>query len=244
MIKSWLCVFCCFFFFQAEDGIRDYKVTGVQTCALPISVQVGAALAGLRQLAQSRLGHLPQICDRAEVDGFGRARLGARGLEAHLHPVVAEGAFLRRARYRIDVDDPEGARADAVAAAVAGVRLDDDGVELRPDDGARRAHLEAAGVDAVLADVAHHQPAPLASVRAELLDELHVTPVDAVEMASVVIAIAAQGTNATIRRRKLIPLLAGDLARLAADAHRRIREEPHRLAHEPFSTLQTKAFPS
>src|SRR5207245_4341297 len=30
--------FClCFFFFQAEDGIRDATVTGVQTCALPIS---------------------------------------------------------------------------------------------------------------------------------------------------------------------------------------------------------------
>src|SRR5256885_3622704 len=29
-------VLCCIFFFQAEDGIRDYKVTGVQTCALPI----------------------------------------------------------------------------------------------------------------------------------------------------------------------------------------------------------------
>src|SRR5260370_28804494 len=27
----------CFFFFQAEDGIRDSSVTGVQTCALPIS---------------------------------------------------------------------------------------------------------------------------------------------------------------------------------------------------------------
>src|SRR5690606_39781205 len=26
-----------FFFFQAEDGIRDFHVTGVQTCALPIS---------------------------------------------------------------------------------------------------------------------------------------------------------------------------------------------------------------
>ena len=26
-----------FFFFQAEDGIRDTSVTGVQTCALPIS---------------------------------------------------------------------------------------------------------------------------------------------------------------------------------------------------------------
>src|SRR5256885_7894809 len=30
------CVLLFFFFFQAEDGIRDYKVTGVQTCALPI----------------------------------------------------------------------------------------------------------------------------------------------------------------------------------------------------------------
>src|SRR3989449_3983931 len=29
---------CIFFFFQAEDGIRDVAVTGVQTCALPISV--------------------------------------------------------------------------------------------------------------------------------------------------------------------------------------------------------------
>src|SRR6266540_6161442 len=28
--------FCFFFFFQAEDGIRDRDVTGVQTCALPI----------------------------------------------------------------------------------------------------------------------------------------------------------------------------------------------------------------
>src|SRR5690349_22680869 len=40
----WLFFFCIliflfffFFFFQAEDGIRDLYVTGVQTCALPIS---------------------------------------------------------------------------------------------------------------------------------------------------------------------------------------------------------------
>src|SRR5438093_6544995 len=30
-------IFFLFFFFQAEDGIRDWSVTGVQTCALPIS---------------------------------------------------------------------------------------------------------------------------------------------------------------------------------------------------------------
>ena len=29
-----------FFFFQAEDGIRDHCVTGVQTCALPIYINV------------------------------------------------------------------------------------------------------------------------------------------------------------------------------------------------------------
>src|SRR2546430_4706344 len=34
------CIFF-FFFFQAEDGIRDLTVTGVQTCALPISCNSG-----------------------------------------------------------------------------------------------------------------------------------------------------------------------------------------------------------
>src|SRR5437867_10782367 len=41
--------FCCFFF-QAEDGIRDRTVTGVQTCALPISgvvLQTDAEVADL-----------------------------------------------------------------------------------------------------------------------------------------------------------------------------------------------------
>src|SRR2546422_4581125 len=33
-----------FFFFQAEDGIRDVAVTGVQTCALPISLAAARAL--------------------------------------------------------------------------------------------------------------------------------------------------------------------------------------------------------
>src|SRR5262249_58653580 len=34
-VRPVLCFFF-FFFFQAEDGIRDWSVTGVQTCALPI----------------------------------------------------------------------------------------------------------------------------------------------------------------------------------------------------------------
>src|SRR5690606_9507743 len=33
-----------YFFFQAEDGIRDFHVTGVQTCALPILKQPGSTI--------------------------------------------------------------------------------------------------------------------------------------------------------------------------------------------------------
>src|SRR5436189_219765 len=39
-------MFILCFFFQAEDGIRDTSVTGVQTCALPISVAEEAKAAG------------------------------------------------------------------------------------------------------------------------------------------------------------------------------------------------------
>src|SRR5438132_12938866 len=50
----------CIFFFQAEDGIRDHCVTGVQTCALPIS------LPGVR--ARPRQRGSPQL--RAILQGW------------------------------------------------------------------------------------------------------------------------------------------------------------------------------
>src|SRR5439155_2825138 len=42
-------VLACVFFFQAEDGIRDGHVTGVQTCALPISPTSPAAILWMFQ---------------------------------------------------------------------------------------------------------------------------------------------------------------------------------------------------
>src|SRR5207249_8805944 len=60
------------FSFQAEDGIRDRNVTGVQTCALPISPQDspclrGLALAGTRllrgTLRHARIGKLTDLPD-------------------------------------------------------------------------------------------------------------------------------------------------------------------------------------
>src|SRR5690348_18179816 len=45
-----------FFFFQAEDGIRDGRVTGVQTCALPISQRMGDALTASGYVATEEIG--------------------------------------------------------------------------------------------------------------------------------------------------------------------------------------------
>src|SRR5690606_39769998 len=39
-----------FFFFQAEDGIRDFHVTGVQTCALPICLKHNITLPSVKQV--------------------------------------------------------------------------------------------------------------------------------------------------------------------------------------------------
>src|SRR5437762_5873629 len=57
-----------FFFFQAEDGIRDTSVTGVQTCALPISSSCGTA-AWARMFPLSAIttacGFVPSRCTGA-----------------------------------------------------------------------------------------------------------------------------------------------------------------------------------
>src|SRR5690625_7351243 len=89
---------CLFFFFQAEDGIRDGHVTGVQTCALPISViEVGVDVAnatmvvlldaerfGISQLHQLRgrigRGGLPGLCLLVSgSEEIGRASCRERG---------------------------------------------------------------------------------------------------------------------------------------------------------------------
>src|SRR2546425_7582487 len=59
-----LYLYLFFFFFQAEDGIRDKLVTGVQTCALPISpspARCGHQGAGHRLEAVSRLSPLRAV---------------------------------------------------------------------------------------------------------------------------------------------------------------------------------------
>src|SRR5690625_7142167 len=79
-----------FFFFQAEDGIRDGHVTGVQTCALPIWIPCPCGRSGhLEGLASgpgivrlaARLGARDQH-GRTPADGHALARAAAAGDDA------------------------------------------------------------------------------------------------------------------------------------------------------------------
>src|SRR5690606_40725344 len=68
-----------FFFFQAEDGIRDFHVTGVQTCALPILRFTDAN--GSTLLEQDR-GHT-DISGRLRTLPFGRSTAGGAHVAFH-----------------------------------------------------------------------------------------------------------------------------------------------------------------
>src|SRR5256885_12831524 len=79
--------FVFFFFFQAEDGIRDYKVTGVQTCALPICHERGRAFRVLLSVPAART--------RGEGDRRGTPRRGAR---ARREPQARRPSFVHTDR--------------------------------------------------------------------------------------------------------------------------------------------------
>src|SRR6476620_80420 len=66
-----------FFFFQAEDGIRDIGVTGVQTCALPIFVDIGDVLHDVHYV-QNVTDVDDPLFERANRDGEDWVVLGMR----------------------------------------------------------------------------------------------------------------------------------------------------------------------
>src|SRR5256885_9038956 len=76
------------FFCQAEDGIRDYKVTGVQTCALPISIGVPQPLILFGTEEQKR-AFLPRVA-KGEISAFALTERGAGSdpakMETHAEP--------------------------------------------------------------------------------------------------------------------------------------------------------------
>src|SRR5256885_2175353 len=92
-----------FFFFQAEDGIRDYKVTGVQTCALPIyPAKTREAIDERGWATYGDLGHVDEegylfLSDRrADLILSGGVNLYPQEIENALatHPAVQEVAVV------------------------------------------------------------------------------------------------------------------------------------------------------
>src|SRR5258708_22685559 len=78
----------CFFFFQAEDGIRDDLVTGVQTCALPISSRYDGTV--YRVSAQCSTG--TYAVDRAVVTrGNIKLAVGIKRQPGGVHQVGEKG---------------------------------------------------------------------------------------------------------------------------------------------------------
>src|SRR2546426_10169346 len=115
-----------FFFFQAEDGIRDYKVTGVQTCALPIlflivmqrllctigftgktaeqffDLLLGAGVEQVIDIRQNRLGQLSGFAKHPDLSFF----LQKIGKIAYAHePQLAPPPELLKS-YRMTKDWP------------------------------------------------------------------------------------------------------------------------------------------
>src|SRR2546425_7311236 len=78
-LASTVVILSVFFFFQAEDGIRDKLVTGVQTCALPISAAVTAPAAGSETVLLAEDEELVRVLARKVLEQAGDRVLVAAG---------------------------------------------------------------------------------------------------------------------------------------------------------------------
>src|SRR5207237_6326267 len=88
------------FLFQAEDGIRDSSVTGVQTCALPICVggeHRGALVLGEQDLGDD-VGPVEAVAEARRREEVGLARLAAVDLPADQLLAAGRGVVVARGR--------------------------------------------------------------------------------------------------------------------------------------------------
>src|ERR1700761_4041496 len=149
-------------------------------------------------------GLLAKLVDRPEVDGLGWTCLGAGRLQTVALAVIAERAFVRMSADLAASDDAERAGRYAARATVTDVSLDINILKLILNNGAGRASLVARGRQAMLAVVAHHEPAVegrLVGHRVqgskhawrfvgELLNEFHMAPGCRRQLIRIVIAVA------------------------------------------------------
>src|SRR6266850_6528217 len=115
-------LFLFFFFFQAEDGIRDYKVTGVQTCALPISGNLESRAYSSLTRPRAALLYTPPPMLAPWVPAIGRHHrlvAGAGLLMLFGLAAVAGGAGRAQGPHRFDPLAPTAPLSAMVVAGAA-----------------------------------------------------------------------------------------------------------------------------
>src|SRR3989449_7720987 len=137
-----------FFFFQAEDGIRDVAVTGVQTCALPISAGVGAITPGEAVSSWGTSGTVLAPTTKPRVDPKLRAHTFchvAPGVWYVMGVVLSAGGAFAWYRDQCGRDLPEERRDDFLVAEASSVPPGAEGVTFLPYlQGERTPHRDAA----------------------------------------------------------------------------------------------------
>ena len=181
--------------------------------------------SSISELRDPLLCILPKLADLAKFNRLRRTRLCAGRLQSNFLPVITEGALERPAVTFVTLDNSERASDHAISAAVTNVRLNEDAAEFRAHNRARGTRLEAPSILAMFANVRRKRPRiHLRSVATKprfrcLLHKLHMPPGLGADCTSVVVLIPAPVQTIFADS---IPLLACDLASLAADAQRRV----------------------
>src|SRR5205809_3680260 len=133
VFRYMMSLFVVFFFFQAEDGIRDVAVTGVQTCALPIFAPIPEMLAAGCRVG---IGADGAPCNN-RLDAFAEMRLAALIQKPRLGPDALPAA---RA---LELATLGGARALGLESEIGSIEagkcadlvvLDLDGPHAQPED--------------------------------------------------------------------------------------------------------------
>src|SRR5699024_12073053 len=88
----------CFFFFQAEDGIRDRNVTGVQTCALPILARQTRARA--EAMLDRYAAYTAGVPGEVDVETTLRAEVGRADIKGRVDRVERLGQASGRSEER------------------------------------------------------------------------------------------------------------------------------------------------
>src|ERR1700761_4140311 len=169
-----------------------------------VAIKVRLRDAALVKFLHAFAGLLAKLVDRAEGDRLGWTCLRAGWLQTVALAVIAERALVRMTAHFAASDDAERAGRYAAGATVADVSLDINVLELILNNGAGRARLMARGRHAMLAVVAHHEPAVKQRLVGhhvqgskgawrfvgKLLNEFHMAPGGRRQLSRIVVAIA------------------------------------------------------